>query len=276
MKGPKFDSPPAEAKTEGTIRIEKEKPFSLKDFLVQPKTDYGQLIDEEWIKQGRNIERSFGEALYQEFGDQMAMSLWEYLRGSDKMEINKEYEKTLEILREKISGRILVDLGSGPSFYMQALAHSLRVKVYIRVDLFAIGDENLKPDPSADLEDDEWRKHDEELFPGLTHAQVKADMLDFISRVPDESVCVTISGIDRNIIGDQRYHDALAREIIRVLIPGGLVFGTSAGCLEVITDVLKHGEKAPRGKDMIRLMTGSSLGIVHDPGFEYMIEKAKS
>ncbi|MEI8230108.1 MAG: hypothetical protein WCG83_03135 [Candidatus Peregrinibacteria bacterium] len=61
---------------------------------------------------------------------------------------------------------------------------------------------------------------------------IAADMLDFVARMPAGSACLQINGIDTTQIQAFEYHQALAREIGRVIRGGGIVFGCDSTALD--------------------------------------------
>jgi SAM-dependent methyltransferase len=54
------------------------------------------------------------------------------------------------------------------------------------------------------------------------------DMLSFLARLQTGISTIAINGIDYHVIPDGNYHHALAREIARVLRPGGIAMGIRA------------------------------------------------
>jgi hypothetical protein len=65
---------------------------------------------------------------------------------------------------------------------------------------------------------------------------VQGDMLDIRSRLPDNSANFTINGIDTWIIENSAYHQALARELERATVPGGIVFGMNSDAVFYISN----------------------------------------
>lgn len=63
---------------------------------------------------------------------------------------------------------------------------------------------------------------------------VKADMLDFLEYVPDNSSCIVINGIDYTLGITTEYHQALAAEMARACKPGGIVFGVTSDSLTIV------------------------------------------
>jgi len=126
----------------------------------------------------------------------------------------------LRYLREKLKGKWLLDLGSG-SGGMKDVARILGVSRYIGVDKYPGRKESGSGYKDIVLK---------ESANGSTIevAVASGDMLQFIARLPSESVNITINGIDVSIINDESYYKALATEIARVTPSGGIVFGVNA------------------------------------------------
>lgn len=147
-----------------------------------------------------------------------------------------------------MEGRPLVDLGGGFYDGLQKIAVSLGVSTYINVDKFAFTYPE-KPNPFVDSFEEMAKQEGEDVDPSemkdgetqLVH--VKADLLDFVSRMPDNSTNFTINGIDLLILGSRPYHEALAKEVSRATFPGGLVFG----CASPVLDYL---EKSPSFREV--------------------------
>lgn len=187
-----------------------------------------------------------------------------------------------ETLNHLTSQNILVDLGSGGN---SSLAdQGVQSAEYIAVDKFVeLYDEHeiLQSNPSFPHElrrrfsnsvSPAMTKEDEDAIfeevlkaqssngpppaisirrpaiePGVpTKIQVKADMLDFLEHVPDDSCCITINGIDYNLGINDDYHYTLAQEMARACKIGGVVFGVDSDSLQILKrrpefQVLKEG-----------------------------------
>ena len=136
---------------------------------------------------------------------------------SDDMQLNRNI---IDIFKNKLKGKVLVDLGCGQylqhfdacaqqNSYTLNLARKLQVKSYIGVDKFI---------ELNDLEDFNSKSLDAII--------VKADMLDFVSKLPDNSVNFTINGIDGVVILNcDKYAQAVAAEMVRATLPKGIIFG---------------------------------------------------
>lgn len=199
--------------------------FTLQEFLIKPKTDYTELIKktekdskaEEWINSG--LDTSYGSSVAEGLTDSPHI----FETGNTTTE---EVEKIFLTLKERVRGKILVDLGSGTNNSMERLAEALEASVYVKIDKFFLNPKLINPTEIVRTKQ------------GMQITGAISDMLDFLSKLPDNSVCLTINGIDGLVIRNNEYHEALVREIVRVLVAGGAVFGTNSDCLSNIYNTL--------------------------------------
>ncbi|MCB0318234.1 MAG: class I SAM-dependent methyltransferase [Bdellovibrionales bacterium] len=118
-----------------------------------------------------------------------------------------------------LKGSIVIDLGCGtPSGNGERLAVLSGAKGYLGIDKFNTRDSA----PRKPYEDSE-----------IQCAYVRADMLEALKMLPDESGSISITNIDAVIIRDDEYRQAVALEIARVVKPGGIIITNSF-------DVLMH------------------------------------
>ena len=245
------------------VVIEPEEPmgpkqgFDLGQFLVEPKTDYTGLIksvDDKGLtlEEYRRLDNFGREMEHTPYADEMVGALLGkkgmFFKNGRTEEGKKETERALSFLKEKLKGKVLVDLGSGIDNSIFRLAIATDPSVFIGVDKFAGRDLSHLSEEG-----------------GMQAAGAKSDMLDFISRMPDNSANVTINGIDMNIIGEEKYHEALIREIIRVLPAGGIVFGRNSGSLTAAEDVLLKRKGRIDVDEETRRMVESSFRHVDFP-----------
>lgn len=303
---PKFDKPSAEAKPETAAKPETEKLFSLKDFLVEPKIDYSEMIRRQLLH--REAEKRYyleshstpwGGFGYDELLGDKEPSKKAY---KDRAEAEREHERMLGYLKEKLQGKILVDLGAGKTRSLERIAVLSGVKTYVRVDRFHPLDPEEVGFQTRRMREESRKKLDsgKDITAGqfrgdMQVVTVKSDMLDFISRAPDTSVCISISGIDDLVIGHMKYHEALIREIGRTLAKGGIAFGVETSCLKDMQGVLEPKfepledldpnptwgrynrpvfhttKKSCMGKETKRLMASSGLRNVNDQGFKKLV-----
>ena len=159
----------------------------------------------------------------------------------------------LGVLKEKTKGQILIDLGSSDATTGYTVSVLLGFKGYIGVDKFlgkslkhrlgnvtmesikerylnmigldcfdAIKDKSLidaLKSRSAEV------LSETQLIPAST---VEEDMLTFLQRLPDDSVCVLTSGL--NVI-NYNYSKEVAKELQRVISPAGMWMTFSSGML---------------------------------------------
>ncbi|OGG74173.1 hypothetical protein A3A40_00380 [Candidatus Kaiserbacteria bacterium RIFCSPLOWO2_01_FULL_54_20] len=157
--------------------------------------------------------------------------------------------------RDRLRGNILVDLGGGRLCRMLSVAGMYDSSAYINVDSYIAGGFGDLPYDPTKNQYKAFYEHRSGLpgwvqpqhFPHTEPAIVNADMLDFVSRLPDNSVNFTMNGIDYDILGEGalniKYQWFLAGEIIRTLRPGGIIFGVNfspivdqfTGCKEPLT-----------------------------------------
>ena len=142
------------------------------------------------------------------------------------------FKKDLDVLRERMKDQIVVDLGSGTSRPGYILASLLGAKGYVGVDQFQKGDlsnltekeirsalkETFSRDSTPADAGEVEQKIEKHIKPEAISASViKGDMLDFLRRLPDNSVSIFTFGISGEIIIDGKYGKALGEEINRVL-----------------------------------------------------------
>jgi hypothetical protein len=146
------------------------------------------------------------------------LSYWEVLQGS------RGLGEIMRIALNSLAGQDVVDLGAGakPEAFREFLK-PYGPSSYLAVDIHAGGGK----EPIEEIKDfgEIVSSEYDETF-SLSSAVVKGDMLEAASRLPDRSVNVMLSGIDKLIIPPQTdYGAALLTEIDRITRPGGLVFG---------------------------------------------------
>lgn len=173
--------------------------IELRTFLNPPNDKYKQLIEIFGALHRRHEDKQ--DSLYVYKDDQEGYYAPYALRWislfSDKYEDGtKKSSKTLEadtavraFFKNKLEGKILVDLGGGYGV-MEKFAKKMGVSVYINVDRLLPGHQEAKPDSTIDLSKAEQSTNKTQVI------EVKADILDFISRLPENSVNITINGMD--------------------------------------------------------------------------------
>lgn len=233
--------------------IEPRQPFSLQEFLTfhNSKLDeYLQLINNERPEMSgcsAQVAHLWEEIV--EDGQRPVDPRWPEEREGERTAVNFFHESLAPDVP-------LIDLGAGqPSknihLPMLAFARRFGIQTYVGVDRFI--DSRQGSDPFHRIEENlypDWDGH------GTEPVYVQADMLEFMSYVPDESVNIVINNIDDIIIKDRQgnYNKALAHEIQRAARTGGAIFGMDSSVFHYLSglDNLKH---VPGGKKFTRLFT---------------------
>jgi hypothetical protein len=211
----------------GTIETLREGEVSL-DFLQnEPKTDYLGLIREaesNVFKDERALRADYSE-------------IW---KPYDTPGIPGKKEVISKIFDVALPGSILCDLG-GYNGKTEYLAAGHNASMYINVDRYPRG---LNDSTPVDSQKGQFGKADYVDVTGQTFIEgihnvvtVRADMLDFVSRIRDGSVNVTVNGIDADVIPIEKYHESLATEILRVTKHQGVIFGH--GSYPLLRDIIK-------------------------------------
>jgi hypothetical protein len=202
----------------------------LEDFLQEPTIDYREIISK--AHQIYNESGSTGNAWWQANHTRMLDNLVYRQERIDK--------KVLQLFQQAVSGNTLCDLGSAGG-KLDHLAKALSAGLYIEVDKFPRGQNDERPIDST-IGKVEMREFREPTYDGtigkleavLPEIHVRADMLDFVSRLKDSSVNIVINGIDGSIIKPKEYHELLAKELLRVVRDNGLIFGNNSNCLDIL------------------------------------------
>ena len=198
-----------------------DKPFNITEFLQQPKDDYSALIRQNDVES--DLGHWEGMFLFTQRDDHLAENL---------NEKTPERKKVFDFVSERLSEKMLVDLGAGRDRgRIQNMAQRLGAKIYIGVDKFFPYKEREEINSDQDLSYGEKQED-------MQVATIKGDMLDFLSRLPDNSVCITMNGIDIDMVTSEAYINALVKEIIRVLHPSGIAFGTDSTALRNIAQAI--------------------------------------
>lgn len=141
----------------------------------------------------------------------------------------EQAEAARNFFKQRLSGHPLIDLGGGLGDPMCNLAATkLGSSVYVNVDRNPY-ESNVQPNPYEIEHSAVLGKN-----PGTFIVNVYADMLDFISKLKDGVASFVINGIDSIIVDDPKYHQALAKEIIRSTQVHGLIFGINSKVLLIM------------------------------------------
>lgn len=220
-------------------KLEKEKLAPLEQLfknLKQGPSQYADLIrDLETGRYGRisqTADAEYSEAIWQWLGGEGML-----YRGEKDDQIKQDWQR----MKDKLQGTVLVDLGcgwrleTGGFMYSVVSGTKYPVSAYVGVDRYAWSDIPYNPT----LNQYEKAKNREIITAGSPPiGKVHADMLDFVARLPDNSVNFVLNGIDHYVMaGGGEYHKALAREIIRTLKPGGIIFGADFSAIAHELDI---------------------------------------
>lgn len=150
--------------------------------------------------------------------------------------------EVMSLFKEAIPDSIVCDLGSDGRMDLIAASHN--ADLFISVNKYPGGVKgDLLENPKVGYFNKvEFKDEitDTVLVPG-THNEisVQADLLDFASRLKDNSVNITINGIDSDLIDVEGYHEAVAKEIMRVTKKDGIIFGNSSVALYIIRNLIR-------------------------------------
>jgi hypothetical protein len=204
--------------------IKQPDPISLKNLLKNQNKNrelYDYLSKESEARQIRimeQFEREF-HTPYERF-----WLLQEHILDKifeNPVDASEEYPM-LAALAVVIPGTILVDVGG--TGHLHSFAKKLGASSYIAVNRWAIG----YKDP-ADPYTAVWERQERNTQRYFMHSLgVRADALDFVSRIADGSVSFVINGIDEAVIENPRYHECLAKEMSRATAKSGIIFGNKA------------------------------------------------
>lgn len=175
-----------------------------------------------------------------------------------------EKEKRLlrDFFREKLEDAILIDLGCGvrmrnPSQndVIVKMIREFGVKQYIGID-FQNGN-LLKEDGECEIV---------EILDGKGIFMGGCDMLETIAKAYPNSANIALNGIDGELINNIPYHDALAREIARVMKPSGIVFGIKSLAFNKFRELSLQKRKASliEGLEIHDGLANPSYGLIFE------------
>jgi len=146
-------------------------------------------------------------------------------------------ENILGIFKEKLTDKIVVDLGGGKETMRQAIGFSgIYPSLYVNVDKFLFdGDDDLNRKTSQGfpygVSSLVWQGEK-----NINHLEVDAEMLGFLQYIEDNSVdAISLNGIDVIIAGGTGYHEELGQQIYRALKAGGILFGVDSRAIELLS-----------------------------------------
>jgi hypothetical protein len=152
---------------------------------------------------------------------------------------NYAIKEAYELLREKLKGKTLCDLGCGSYNFIQMstrfrIPPDLQIKQYIGVDKYRVA---TSENNFINVSKYNYGVITSELNPGdigLWIKFVRMDMLEFVSKMPDNSMNYLICNINNSLIFDHEYFERLNKELLRTTEKNGII----TGCL-VEKEILK-------------------------------------
>ncbi|KKT20830.1 MAG: hypothetical protein UW05_C0026G0006 [Candidatus Giovannonibacteria bacterium GW2011_GWC2_43_8] len=221
---------------ETTSTPERSSKISLPDILVYENPNRGKY--QEIIKslEARVARNPFGSP-----PDEYSEEWMRFLMFAEKIE---KYPEDYRFFQEKLKVDILIDLGGGRGTNMKYFARTFGVRTYIDVERYLSKD--LPVDPFKDLSEKFVDQPE-----NMQILVVQADMLDFISRLPDNFANFNLNGIDSLVIEDPEYHYALAKELVRTTKKGGIVFGINSDALYSLGPAMKQFEREYKKDDRL-------------------------
>ncbi len=161
-----------------------------------------------------------------------------YDRSTELFEIVKEGSEFLKELKERFSGKVLVDLGCGQSSSGYKLACILGSKGYVGIDSNGVDIYGIKHLVNSKLDKEKPEKETSDWQP-IPYSLVIEDALSFLRRVPDNRVCVSTFGIDGMVMyeASREYVDQSCDEITRVIDPDGAQIANDTGSVLIGSDL---------------------------------------
>ena len=137
----------------------------------------------------------------------------------------KHNEDTAKLLKEKLSGKTLVDLGFGNNFNHLDALKDLGIARYKGVDLMIYNNVIIDDKDFYSRAEEKYKKNN------IKAEIIEQDMLKYVARMPDSSANFMLNAIDNYMIKDNQYWKYLIEEIYRTTEPKGIVTGVSAGTI---------------------------------------------
>lgn len=154
-----------------------------------------------------------------------------YSKGWQQQWENGDRDPKNQQLRERLNGRIVIDIFGGEGSIMESIAEDCGADWYVNEDLFAFS--NLGDSPFHI-----WHNHNQHLGKKQPeHMQVDyydKEGLTALSQLPTnaEGVVIVLNGVDFSNINYPALHENLAWEIVRVLPEEGAVLCREADASE--------------------------------------------
>lgn len=209
---------------------------SLRDILVYDnprQEEYREIIEEELKSSNRRyLPESISEGWVDVYFNRLEDDIYNPPR----------YAKLREYLTDKLNSGILIDVGGGGGEYIAELAKKSGVSKYINVDLYSKRN-STDPFNGKIINRNYRRLSDEEKVRQMDDIQVDSDMLDFVSRLPDNCANFAVNGIDTYVIDSNKYRDVLFNEIVRATKVGGIIFGIESNVCKPDSRLQSYAEE---------------------------------
>lgn len=215
---------------------EKIKNLSLPNLLNSPTGKYDNLINRvggDKIGHVSGLDANFSE-------------VWKTYESEEYHD--KADQNILNLLKSKLPENILCELG-GASDRMEYFAAEYDADLYLNVDKYPNGNKKDESPIDPTIGTIEKRKYVDPLFgtefiKGIHLTMgIRADMLDFISRLKDNSANIVINGIDADIIPVKEYQEALALEMLRAAKNDGVIFGNNSTSLNIAAELINNSKE---------------------------------
>ncbi len=153
----------------------------------------------------------------------------EYLEPEEPLfSSEKEQERVRNLVQQGVQDAVVIELANAGRLAPGALSGvicRMKPKAFIGVDLYNPGFRSQGPNPIRNILPSNSRE-----LEGVPCAQIHSDIFRFLAHVPDNSVSISINGLDSPVLRSDTY-EFLLKEIERVCKPGGIVFGNGVQCL---------------------------------------------
>ena len=225
----------------GINSVNEDRDFSLSDIVDQNRNlpkEYQQLILNEESDSLRFLDTPYADMWYEFANDKdgyqpQQVSLEESIRGTN-------------FFKNKLNNAILIDLGGGTTDTVGSAAEIWNVGTYVNVDRsFGL----KKGDSLPSLDSNPVIPVKERLEGTIRKIRVNSDMLEFVTKMKDESGNFTINGIDFQIVGNEAYLKALAKEVVRATEKQGIIFGVNSNLFVYLEEMAALDKAAIRKID---------------------------
>lgn len=165
---------------------------------------------QDYFKMNNVGNNSIGQSTQ---GTKLAGTFWGHLD-------DKWMKPIKDILEQKLTGKNLIDLGTGSDPYNLPWRLDISINKYISVDVDPVTSNTEDPKDSNKFVVHEIQNM---IDNGIDASVVKEDLLIFTTHLPDKSSNFFLSAIDSDVILDEKYWKYLIEEIYRATEDRGIV-----------------------------------------------------